>query len=279
MTPRLSRASFEGTDGVARLLGAAGLAFLVATIPAATHEFWLDPVDYRPAPSQSVPISIRIGQNFKGNSFPYLREEIRRFVVVDARGERPVKGVDGDDPAVTPKLPAPGLAVLAHYSTAEMLTFETWDEFDAYLRLEGLEHVADLHRAQGKPTAGVVETYARCAKLLLDVGGGGTGADRATGMPLELVAEKNPYALAAGEPLPLRLFYGGRPIAGVLVTAFAKAAPDRRQRARTDADGRVTIDLPSAGPWLVNAVHMRAPPPGGKAHWDSLWASLTFARP
>ena len=189
MGARLSRSTLLRAGGPRRRVAVAVCAFVVAASPAATHEFWLDPADYRPAPSQSVPISIRIGQNFKGNSFPYLREETRRFVVVDARGERPVKGVDGDDPAVTLKFAAPGLAVLAHYSTAETLTFETWDKFDAYLQLEGLEHIAGLHRAQGKPPTGIVETYSRCAKLLVGVGGAG-GADRATGMPRELVAEK-----------------------------------------------------------------------------------------
>lgn len=244
---------------------------------AVAHEFWLEPNDFTPAPDKSVSISIRIGQNFKGDSFPFVRDEFKRFVVIDRRGEWPVKGVDGDDPAVAMKFPQSGLAVMAHYSTPEPLVFETWEKFESYLELEGLQHIAPLHRQLGKPMSGIKETYSRCTKLLMSVGGGG-GEDRPTGMPLELVAERNPYQLATGETLPVRLLFNGKPIAGVQITAFSKADPGQRQLVRTDAEGRARIALPVVGPWLLNAVHMLAPSPGDKAHWSSLWASMTFSR-
>jgi uncharacterized GH25 family protein len=260
------------------LLIAAGLALIQTALPAMAHEFWLDPSTYHPKVGAPVAISIRVGQFFKGNSYPFIREEFHRFVAVDARGETPVKGVDGDDPAVTMTFPRPGLVVLAHYSTQETLVFETWDKFEAYLKLEGLDHIADLHRRQGKPLSKITEVYSRCAKLLLDVGSGG-GEDRAVGMPLELVAERNPYRLGAGEKLPVRLLYQGKPIAGVQITAISKADPTKRHNFRTDAAGRAEIAVPAAGPWLLNAVHMIAPAAGEKAHWSSLWASLNFDRP
>jgi hypothetical protein len=247
--------------------------------PAAAHEFWLEPEDFMPKIGQSVPISILIGQNFKGNSYPYLREEYIRFVVTDQRGETPVKGVDGDDPALNMRFARAGLTIFSHFSTPETLTFDTLAEFEKYLEIEGLRHIKALHLDQGKPLTRIVERYSRCAKLLMNPGSGGGGSDRFTGMPLELVAERNPYALAPGEPLPVRLFRAGRPIADVQITAFSKADPTARQLVRTDAEGRAQVALPRAGPWLLNAVHMEAPQPGDGAHWASLWASLTFARP
>jgi uncharacterized GH25 family protein len=260
------------------LLVAAGLVLMQMAVPVAAHEFWLDPSTYRPKVGEPVAISIRIGQYFKGTSFPFLREEFRRFVAVDARGETPVKGVDGDDPAVIMTFPRPGLVILAHYSTPETLIFEAWDKFQAYLAMEGLDHIGLLHRRQGKPMTGITEVYSRCAKLLLDVGSGG-GDDRAVGLPLELVAERNPYRLTAGEKLPVRLLYQGRPIAGLQITAISKTDPAKRHNVRTDAAGRAEIALPTAGPWLLNAVHMIEPAAGEKAHWTSFWASLNFDRP
>lgn len=262
-----------------RFFSALAVMMLCATAhPALAHEFWLEPADFTPKIGASVPISIRIGQNFKGDSFPFIRGEFKRFVVVDASGEKPVKGVDGDDPAVTMKFPQAGLAIFAHYSTAEPLTFETWEKFESYLALEGLQHIAPLHRQQGKPMTGIKEIYSRCAKLLMSVGGAG-GEDRPTGMPLELVAERNPYQLGAGEMLPVRLLFNGKPIEGVQITAFSKTDTINRQRVRTDAEGRARIALPTAGPWLLNAVHMLPPSPREKADWTSFWASMTFARP
>jgi len=77
----------------------------------------------------------------------------------------------------------------------------------------------------------------------------------------------------------VRLLFNGKPIEGVQITAFSRADPGNRQRVRTDADGRAKIALPTAGPWLLNAVHMLPPTPPEKADWTSLWASMTFARP
>jgi hypothetical protein len=258
-------------------MAAAVLAALFAP-PASAHEFWLEPTDYTPKPGETVPISIRIGQHFKGNAYPYIGAEFKRFAVIDARGERPVKGIDGDDPAVTMKFARPGLTVLSHYSTPETLTFTEWSKFEYYLNFEGLEHVFELHRKRALPQTGIVEIYSRCAKLLMGVGHA-RGADRLTGMPLELVAEKNPYALGKDEPLPLRLYYNGKPMAGVQIAAINKSDPDNRLRVRTDAEGRAQLKLDKPGPWLVNAVHLFAPPPGMKAHWTSFWASMTFSRP
>ena len=73
------------------------------------------------------------------------------------------------------------------------------------------------------------------------------------------------------------LLRDGTPIAGVLVTAFAKSAPKMVQRVRTDKDGRVLIELNASGPWLINAVHMTEPPAFARVDWVSIWASLVFS--
>ncbi|CAN0506803.1 unnamed protein product, partial [Phaeothamnion confervicola] len=175
--------------------------------------------------------------------------EFKKFVVIDAKGERPVKGVDGDEPAVTMTFRTPGLVVFAHYSTPDTLVME-WNLFTHYLRLEGLTGIEQRHKAANKPMTKIKEIYSRCAKLLMSVGPGG-GADRFTGMPLELVAEKNPFALAPGEPLPVRLLRDGKPLADIQIAAINKAEPDKRLTVRTDADGRASLDLTSPGPWLL----------------------------
>ncbi len=253
-------------------------AVTLASLPARAHEFWLEPDNFTPKVGESVPISIHVGQFFKGNSYPLIREEYKKFVLRDARGERPVKGVDGDDPALTMKFTEPGLVVFAAHSKVESTVFETWERFLLYLDFEGLQQIEPLHLQQGKPQSKITEAYYRCAKLLMEVGAVG-GQDRLTGMPLELVAERNPYALKAGEPLPVRLYFEGKPIADVQISAVSKAEPDNRMKVRTDAEGRASIGLPKPGPWLINAVHIRPPAPEEKAEWTSLWASMTFARP
>jgi hypothetical protein len=196
----------------------------------------------------------------------------------DARGARPVKGVDGDDPALTVKFGEPGLVIFAAHTKVATTVFATWQKFLDYLDFEGAQHIGPLHLQQGKPQSPIPEAYYRCAKLLLGVGGSG-GEDRLMGMPLELVAERDPYALAAGDKLPVRLYFQGKPIGNVQVSAIAKSNPNERQKTRTDADGRANIALPSSGAWLLNAVHIVPPAREEKALWTSFWASMTFTRP
>jgi Domain of unknown function (DUF4198) len=232
---------------------AAGVA--LAPIVAEAHEFWIDPFTFTPAVNATVPIVFRI----------------------DSRGSRTPKTLDGDDPATEHKFSSPGLAIVWHRRAPETVVFETMERFEQNLVLEGLETLAEVHRQTGKPLSGIRENYVRCAKALLQVGGPG-GNDRAVGLPLELIAEANPYAHGPGQPLPVRLLYAGKPIGGILVKVFNRDDPASPQRLRTDADGRVAIDVARPGEYLVSAVHMLPAKPEEKAHWSSLWASLTFAR-
>jgi uncharacterized GH25 family protein len=254
-----------------QILSGAALALLL-TYPAAGHEFWLEPAEFAPRAGQSVAVTVREGVEFKGK--PVEAGEFQRFVMFDARGERPIRTAEGA--AFKIKFSEPGLSVLSYYSKPETTTFESWEKFERYLQEEGLEHIGPLHRQQKKPTAGIKEIFSRCAKLLVNVEQG-AGEDRFTGMPLELVAERNPYALPDGEPLPVRLFHNGKPIEDVQIVAISKADPKSPQRVRTDGDGRAQLSLNQKGPWLLNAIHI-GEPSGEKAHWFSLWASMTFAR-
>ena len=265
------------TSSCAWMAYALGL-WALQTSPVLAHEFWLEPSHYQPKRGESVPISIRVGQHFKGDSFPYMREEFKKFVIVTSRGEQPVKGVPGDDPAASLKIQESGLAVVSHYSTPEILNFETLEKFETYLQMEGLQHIAQRHLELGKPTRGIKESYSRCAKLLMSVDRA-LGQDRLTGMPLELVAERNPYELIKGQTLPVRLFHNGKPIRDVQVAAISKVNPEQRTLVRTDDEGRASILLSASGAWLLNAVHMTEPNAGVGADWESLWASMTFAVP
>lgn len=255
-----------------------GAAILISAPIARAHEFWLEPENYTLAAKARTQVSIRVGQHFKGDSFPYIGSEFRRFAQVDASGERALRGTDGDDPALKLTFPSEGLVALIHESTFENLKFETWEKFQAYLDLEGLDAIAGKHKAQSKPLANIREIYARCAKTLIGVGHA-QGADRLAGMTLELVAEQNPYFLQREDEMRVRLYYLGKPLAGVQVTAIARADSMVRVNARTDGDGYAIIKLSHRGPWLLSAVHMIEPDKNEKADWKSYWASLTFAVP
>jgi len=247
---------------------------------ANAHEFWLEPSTYAPKAKEEVGILMKVGQRFSGALYPYLSERFFKFTAGQNGAAKTVEGLDGDDdPAVTMAFPDERLAILAYHSKSFDLNYEKMAKFEKFLGNTGLDNILTRHRAAGKPETGIDERYYRAAKLLLNVGGKAAGEDRFTGMPLELVAERNPYGLATGEELPVRLLYEGKPIEGILIIAFEKSNPEATQKRRTDKDGRAMIPLPASGAWLLNAVHMIDATPDDGVHWISLWASMTFERP
>jgi uncharacterized GH25 family protein len=249
----------------------------LAARPTTGHEFWIEPRQFRPAPGAKVPITLYVGQYFMGNSYPFLSDSFERFYYVDARGTENIRSVLGDDPAATLTIRAPGRIWIVLRSAYFDLSYDKPGEFDAFLAREGIDHLVPRERRGPLP---VKETYSRSAKSLLVAGDppSGSAPDRAFGLPLELVAESDPYAGRPAE-FRVRLLFRGSALPGALVTAFHKAVPDRRLEARTDASGRARLALDRDGVWLLNAVHLLPAQKKGGALWETLWASLTFELP
>lgn len=96
---------------------------------------------------------------------------------------------------------------------------------------------------------------------------------------LEFVALKDPYRLALGEKLPVRLELNGKPFAGAQVAysdGTMEVTYDTRPVVKTGSDGIVEIPMSRKGPYLLS-VDCEAPPlyPPLSEH-DHLYASLTF---
>jgi uncharacterized GH25 family protein len=264
----------------ARLLGTASVLLALAA-PASAHEYWLMPERFTAAPGERIGIAHRVGAGWPGETLPRDPARVRRFTLVDAQGERRIGGAPGADPAGIATLGGPGLATAVYHSTATSLVLDA-AAFESYLREEGLERILEQRAAAGASAAPGRERFVRHAKALIAVGEAGAPAapfDRAVGLDLELVPETDPRTLAGGGSFAVRLLHLGRPLAGALVKAIPQADGEPRVERRSDEAGRVLLALPSAGVWLINAVHMTPVPPGSDADWQSLWSSLTFALP
>jgi uncharacterized GH25 family protein len=252
------------------------LAFAAWGAPRA-HDFWIEPSSFRPALEAPVSAKLRVGTDFQGEVVPRDEALLVRFILQGPAEERPLAGRDGADPAGYARIGGAGLYLIGYQSRASAADLDA-AKIAQYTKEEGLEPFLKL--TPQEKAAGIRDHYARCAKALLAAGNAGPdakGFDRKLGLPLELIPETNPHALAAGRPLPIRLLREGKPLQGVLVTAIRRDAPDRRVGARTDAAGRVALPLEGSGVWLVKAVHATR----GKEprDWNSLWASLILEVP
>ena len=103
------------------------------------------------------------------------------------------------------------------------------------------------------------EFYSRRAKALVQVGGaGGRGDPRATrpvGLSLEIVPERDPYALGKDRLLPVHILYEGRRLPGALVK-LRDLHDDEKPvaTALTDRNGRAAFRIPATGP--VSYTHL-----------------------
>jgi len=262
---------------LSRRLFMLALASVVGTF-ASAHDFWIEPSAYRVAAGAHVDVALRVGEGYRGDAVARNPAKIRRFVLVGPAGEQPLAGDAGRDPAGSAEIGGSGLFVIGYQSLPSSVTLDA-PKFEAYLREEGLERVIGLRAERGQSALPGREIYSRCAKALVASGPAeAEQADRRLGLPLELVPEVNPYGGGSG-PTVVRLLFRDRPLEGALVVALPKDAPGQTREARTDASGRVALDLGAGRTWLVKAVHMVEAPSGSGADWESLWASLTFEIP
>ena len=251
-------------------------AIVLCREPLFAHDMWIEPRPFRPATGDIVSVRLRVGQDLLGDPLPLDPALVNQFVVEDGTGRRPVVRRDGADPAGLVRVATPGLLVVGYYSNPSAVELPA-QKFDQYLKDEGLDAIAALRARRGDTGATVRELYSRCAKSLVLAGPPREEpGDRRLGFVLELVAERNPYALRAGQDLPVRLTYEDRPLAGALVVAMNRSGPAQKLAARTDREGRVRFQVPVGGMWLIKAVHMVPAPAGTNAEFTSFWASLTF---
>jgi uncharacterized GH25 family protein len=257
------------------------IAIIVAALgaggaSAAAHDLWLEPTAFVSRTGTVVGIRLRVGQDLVGDPVPRDPAAIDQFIVLDGAGPRAIPGRDGGDPAGLLRVESDGLLVVGYRSRPSAVTLPA-EKFNQYLKEEGLETIAAARARRQETRAGGRELFSRAAKSLVLAGPlRPTQRDRVLGFRLELVAGENPYALAIGQELPVRILYEHRPLRGALVVAVNKSDPSAKLTARSDAEGRVRFRLTRSGMWLIKAVHMVPAPAGSKADWESVWASLTF---
>jgi len=254
-------------------------AALSLAAPVFAHDFWIEPSTFRPAVGSTLGVRLVVGQRFRGDALPRNPAMIARFVLVTEAGETSIGGRAADEPAGSVLIDQTGLALIAYRSLESPVSLEA-AKFEDYLKEEGLEAVIAARAKRGDSQKPSRELFSRSAKLLIAADGSGTtGYDRVLGLTLELVPEKNPYAMKGGEELPVRLLYEGKPLADALVVALAYDEPVKKIAQRSDAKGRVSLRLPREGVWLVKAVHMVPLAGNPNADWRSIWTSLTFELP
>ena len=255
------------------------VAIMLALAAAGTsaHDFWLAASPARPAPGARVVVTANVGEHFpEGTNYP-PPTAVDRWHMIGAQGEINVTREfrkEGESLATDVTLASSGAYLGVMTITPRMIDMKG-QEFIDYLKEEGLDHIIAARKASGDADKNAKERYARYAKIALRSGAGSAEhLTRAVGLKAEFVPSTDPSSLKAGQTLTVQLLAEGKPVADAAVTGVS-SGEGPAVKARTDGNGRATLNIDREGAWLIKTVHM-AKSPSPDADYESYWVTLAF---
>ncbi len=261
------------------LILSVGLSAGVAA-PAATHEFWIEPLSYQVAADGNLVARLVNGSNFDGVNVAYFPNRIVDFSAWVNGLTGPIIARAGTSPALQVPVPQEGLVVISYQSTPSSLTYSDYETFERFAYHKDLEALAFTHEDRGLTRDRVTESYTRFSKSLFGVGNS-EGADLRVGLETEFVLLANPYTDDLSGGLPVQLWYGDDVRANEQVELFARLPGDAEVSVtyhRTDDEGIAMLPVAPGMEYMIDAVILRIPDPE-VAMWESLWANATFMVP
>lgn len=256
-------------------------AALLLASPAAAHDFWIQPERFQTAPGAPLSATFLVGHGdardrWGNNDRIILLGDFFNGRRTDRRGQ--LRSGGSADLITTFK--EPGLHVIGlqtNYAFSELPAIR----FNDYLKEEGLVTAIAARKREGKTDTAGRERYSRRAKALVQVGRPTPAnqyyATRPIGLKLEIVPERNPYALGASRQLPVHVLYNGRRLPNATVKLTRLESDERPVAvAITDKAGRATFRVPQDGNWLLNVLWTEAVKGDRRVEFDTTFSSLTF---
>jgi hypothetical protein len=253
------------------------VAAAVLAIPVWAHDTWLLPRHGQVEAGESADFSMTSGMAFPENETAIDPDRIARSGV---RLGGTTAGFDAPRPGehalvLSAALRRRGVATVWAETKPRTIDLDADDVAHYLEEIGALAAVLARWQAAPEPRRWR-ESYRKHVKSFVRVGD--PGEDRSwaepVGSALELVPERDPTALGAGDELGLRLLRSGAPAAGATV-ALVRAGEQGAVMRTADAEGKVTFALPAAGWYLARATDLR-PATGPDLDWESDFATLTL---
>ena len=255
------------------------LSFGLVATPVQAHDFWLQPTSFQVATNAPLEASFLVGhaalrERWRNNDRIVVMQGVFARRATDLRGGLRTGKVD-----LVTRISKPGLHVLAMQSNYAFSNLPAI-RFDDYAKVEGLALIIAA-RQKGNASQPGRERYSRRAKALVQVGtqmpSNQTQATQAIGLKLEIVPDRNPYALDASRILPVHVLYNGRRLANATVK-LTNLGNDAKPLAVaiTDRAGRARFRIPAQGNWLLNVVWGEPVSGNPRFDFDTTFSSLTF---
>jgi hypothetical protein len=250
--------------------------FLLILMAARAHDTWLQPERFAATPGATLVLELTSADGFVGADTAIKPERLARIsgrlggeaiaLAEPVAGEKALK--------FSATFTRPGVAVLGLTLKPRELELAP-DKIETYFReMHADDALRALWAAIPEPRRWR-ESYVKHAKTFVRVGE--PAADERAwaeplGLALEIVPERDPTALRAGDELPVRVLRGGAALAGFVI-AFVSAGETREHVTVTDVQGRARAVLDARGAWLVHGTDLRRATADG-LEWESDFTTM-----
>ncbi len=250
---------------------------LAISLPASAlaHDTWLIPDQFNLAPKSTVTLDMTSGMEF-----PKLDSGPKPERVQSATCRLAGKTFEITNKAAAPnslqfkaELPDAGVAtfwVKLPPRSIELKPEEVKEYLDEVDAPEALrKQWAEMKEQRWR------ESYTKHQKTFARVGDPTSDLSWAVpvGTFLEIVPEKDPTTLKAGDDFPVRVVKDGKPFGGFSLNAVNAGQPKGETR-KTDSDGQVIFRLDAAGRWLLRGTDIRKSNQPD-TDWESDFVTLT----
>jgi len=267
------------------IAGLGASVVLATALAASAHEMFLKPQSFYLAPNTNTAVALYNG-TFDKSENPVTRERMGDVsIMVGGKVSHPGAGLWRDDKVTSylgVAVKEPGTYVVG-VSTKPKIIELSADNFEAYLKHDGIEDVLKARQAARAPRTSVRERYSKHVRTILQVGSTQTNDfSRPLGYPAEILIQQNPAALKVGDTLSFKALYKGQAMKGQLVYASfegfhghsADGGHINAVRLRTDAAGMGSFKITRPGKWYVTLINMQKAT--GDADYESNWSTVTF---
>lgn len=251
---------------------------LFILVLAQAHEFWMQPSVFKVKQGDRVVIDFMVGENFTGEFWNLKRHRVEELKLINHKGAEDLSSIVSESQGnnLTLMCNEAGTQLIAMKSNNAFIELDA-DKFNEYLKEDGIEDILKLRTETNTLDKPAKEFYARCAKVLLQVGDLYDDTyKKVTGMPLEIVPLSHPYKAKVGEEVKFQLLFKGEPLPFSMIKVWnRKDNQTILQNLYTEKDGIVRVRLGNTGSWMISSVKM-VESTNAEADWQSYWATYVF---
>lgn len=261
---------------------AAVTLLLVSASFAAAHDMFVKPTRFFAPENGEVRVRLLNG-TFSKSENSIARNRLADASVLTPRGRIKLDtaewGVKGDTSTFHIHTRAAGTYVIGVSTKPNRIDLSA-DDFNLYLKDDGIPDVLEARRKAGELNKPAKERYHKHVKAMLQVGDARTDHYATVfGYPAEIIPMANPYTLQKGATLRVKTLVDGKATGNQYVLYGGELANGtgamEQKDTRSDAQGVASIPLSQAGVYYIKFINMTKVAKD-TVDYESKWATLTF---